>query len=77
MRTDVAIIGACPAGLTASISSAKAGAKTAIIEANTSAGRKLLRTGRNGQNEGHRNQSCPPDVRRINFSIHFTLSSLF
>ena len=45
MRTDVAIIGAGPAGLMASISSAKAGAKTAIIEANTSAGRKLLRTG--------------------------------
>ena len=53
MRTDVAIIGAGPAGLMASISSAKAGAKTAIIEANTSAGRKLLRTGRTRCNLTH------------------------
>jgi predicted Rossmann fold flavoprotein len=37
----------------ASISSAKAGAKTAIIEANTSAGRKLLRTGRTRCNLTH------------------------
>jgi len=53
MRTDVAIIGAGPAGLMASISSAKAGAKTAVIEANTSAGRKLLRTGRTRCNLTH------------------------
>jgi hypothetical protein len=53
MRTDVAIIGAGPAGLAASISSAKAGAKTAVIEANTSAGRKLLRTGRTRCNLTH------------------------
>jgi predicted Rossmann fold flavoprotein len=37
----------------ASIFSAKAGAKTAIIEANTSAGRKLLRTGRTRCNLTH------------------------
>ena len=53
MKTDVAIIGAGPAGLMASISSAKAGAKTTVIEANTSAGRKLLRTGRTRCNLTH------------------------
>jgi predicted Rossmann fold flavoprotein len=53
MKTDVAVIGGGPAGLMASISSAEAGAKTAIIEANTSAGRKLLRTGRTRCNLTH------------------------
>jgi predicted Rossmann fold flavoprotein len=53
MKTDVAVIGAGPAGLTASICSAKAGVKTAVIEANTSAGRKLLRTGRTRCNLTH------------------------
>lgn len=37
----------------ASISSAKAGAKTSIVEANTTAGRKLLRTGRTRCNLTH------------------------
>ncbi len=53
MRTDVAVIGGGAAGLMASISSAEGGAKTAIIEANTSAGRKLLRTGRTRCNLTH------------------------
>lgn len=53
MRTDVAIIGAGPGGLAAAISSAKAGVKTAVVEANTSAGRKLLRTGRTRCNLTH------------------------
>lgn len=53
MKTDIAVIGAGPAGLMASICSAKAGVKTTIIEANTSAGRKLLRTGRTRCNLTH------------------------
>ena len=53
MRTEIAIIGAGPAGLMAAISAAQAGAKTAVIEANTSAGRKLLRTGRTRCNLTH------------------------
>jgi len=53
MKTQVCIIGAGPAGLTAAISAAKAGAETALIEANSSAGRKLLRTGRTRCNLTH------------------------
>lgn len=53
MKTDVAIIGAGPAGLMASISCAEAGAKTIIVETNTSAGRKLLKTGRTRCNLTH------------------------
>jgi len=45
VRTKVVIIGAGPAGLMAAIFSAGAGSATMIIEANTSAGRKLLLTG--------------------------------
>lgn len=45
MRTEICIIGAGPAGLIASIFAAEAGAQTIVIEANTSAGRKLLLTG--------------------------------
>lgn len=53
MKTQVCIIGAGPAGLMASISAAKAGAETALIEANSSPGRKLLRTGRTRCNLTH------------------------
>lgn len=53
MKTQVCIIGAGPAGLMAAISAAKAGAETALIEANSSAGRKLLRTGRTRCNLTH------------------------
>jgi predicted Rossmann fold flavoprotein len=45
MNVKVCIIGAGPAGLTAAIFSADAGAGTIVIEANSSPGRKLLLTG--------------------------------
>ncbi|HUT30150.1 MAG TPA: NAD(P)/FAD-dependent oxidoreductase [Sedimentisphaerales bacterium] len=45
METDVCIVGAGPAGLTAAIFAAQKGAQTTVIEGNTTAGRKLLRTG--------------------------------
>ena len=45
METDVCIIGAGPAGLLASVFSAQSGAKTVVVEHNTSACRKLLHTG--------------------------------
>jgi predicted Rossmann fold flavoprotein len=45
MKTDVSIIGAGPAGLCAAIFAAQAGAKTIVLERNTTACRKLLRTG--------------------------------
>jgi predicted Rossmann fold flavoprotein len=45
METDVCITGAGPAGLLASIFSAQRGAKTVILERNTTACRKLLYTG--------------------------------
>lgn len=45
MKTDVCIIGAGPAGLCAAILAAQAGAKALVIERNTAACRKLLRTG--------------------------------
>ncbi len=44
-KTKVCVIGAGPAGLMAAVFSAKAGARTTLIEANTNAGRKLLITG--------------------------------
>lgn len=46
MKTQVCVIGAGPAGLMAAIAAAENGAKTAIAESNTAAGRKLLCTGR-------------------------------
>jgi len=45
MKTSVCIIGAGPAGLMAAVHSAKSKADTTVIEANTTAGRKLLITG--------------------------------
>ena len=45
METDVFIVGAGPAGLTAAIFAAQKGAQTTVVEVNTTAGRKLLRTG--------------------------------
>jgi predicted Rossmann fold flavoprotein len=53
MEFDVCIIGAGPAGLTAALFAARAGAKTAIIEAGATAGRKLLKTGRTRCNLTH------------------------
>ena len=46
MQTDICIIGAGPAGVFAAIFAAQSGAKVLIVERNTSACRKLLRTGR-------------------------------
>ena len=45
METKVCIIGAGPAGLMSAIFAAQAGAKTSVIEKNTTAGCKLLLTG--------------------------------
>ncbi|HUW18393.1 MAG TPA: NAD(P)/FAD-dependent oxidoreductase [Sedimentisphaerales bacterium] len=45
MGTKVCIIGAGPAGLMAAIFAAGANTETTVVEANTTAGRKLLRTG--------------------------------
>lgn len=53
MKTDICIIGAGPAGLFAAICTAQTGAKTLIVERNTSAARKLLRTGRTRCNLTH------------------------
>ena len=53
MKTQVCIIGAGPAGLMAAISAANAGAETILVEGNSSAGRKLLRTGRTRCNLTH------------------------
>jgi len=45
IETDVCIIGAGPAGLLASIYAAHKGAKTLVVETNSTPGLKLLRTG--------------------------------
>jgi len=45
MDADLCIIGSGPAGLMAAVASASKGAKTAICESNSSAGKKLLLTG--------------------------------
>ncbi len=62
MRTKICVIGAGPAGLMAAISSAGAGCPTIIIEANTSAGRKLLLTGAGRCNLTH--QTEPAEIVR-------------
>ncbi len=53
MKTEVCIIGTGPAGILASIFSAQSGAKTIIVERNTTACRKLLHTGRGRCNLTH------------------------
>ena len=45
METEICIIGAGPAGLTAAIFAAEGGVHTTIIEGNTTSGRKLMLTG--------------------------------
>lgn len=52
-ETDIAIIGAGPAGMMAAIAAAESGKRVAIFEANTTAGRKLLATGRGRCNLTH------------------------
>ncbi|HLB73030.1 MAG TPA: NAD(P)/FAD-dependent oxidoreductase [Sedimentisphaerales bacterium] len=76
MKTDVCIIGAGPAGLCASIFAAQAGAKTLILERNTTAGRKLLRTGRGRCNLTHTGsvddfaKAYGPSGRFLKHSLH-------
>jgi predicted Rossmann fold flavoprotein len=53
MKTQVCIVGAGPAGLSAAIFAAQAGAKVLLIERGTVAGRKLLKTGRGRCNLTH------------------------
>jgi predicted Rossmann fold flavoprotein len=62
MDVKVCIIGAGPAGLTAAIFSADAGAGTIVIEANSSPGRKLLLTGGGRCNLTH--QAEPREIAR-------------
>jgi predicted Rossmann fold flavoprotein len=62
MRAEICIIGAGPAGLMASIFAAKEGARTMVIEANTSPGRKLLLTGAGRCNLTH--QALPRQLIR-------------
>ena len=70
METTVCIIGAGPAGLMAAISSATAGARTAVVDGNTAAGRKLLLTGGGRCNFTH--QATPDElVRAIGTSGRF------
>jgi len=54
METEICIIGAGPAGLTAAIFAAQAGAHTTIIECNTTPGRKLMLTGAGRCNLTHK-----------------------
>lgn len=53
MKYDVCIIGGGAAGLMASVFAAQNGAKCAIVEKNTTVGRKLLKTGRGRCNLTH------------------------
>jgi len=62
MKTGICIIGAGPAGLTAGIFAAQAGAHTTLIEANTTPGRKLLLTGAGRCNFTHKAE--PAEVVR-------------
>lgn len=62
MRIEICIIGAGPAGLMAAIFAAEAGARTTVIEANTSPGRKLLLTGAGRCNLTH--QAAPRELVR-------------
>ncbi len=54
MKTEICIIGAGPAGLTAAIFAAQGSAHTTIIEGNTTAGRKLMLTGAGRCNLTHK-----------------------
>jgi len=62
METEICIIGAGPAGLMAAIFAAEAGARTVVVEANTSPGRKLLLTGGGRCNLTH--QASPQELVR-------------
>ena len=53
MVIDVCVVGGGPAGLMAGIFAARGGAEVIVLERNTTAGRKLLRTGRGRCNVTH------------------------
>lgn len=53
METQICILGAGPAGLMAAIFAAEAQVQALVIERNTTAGRKLLKTGRGRCNFTH------------------------
>ena len=73
---DVLVIGAGPAGLFASIHAAAAGARTAVAELNTVAGRKLLLTGAGRCNLSHAGsvrdflQALGPKRKFLSYSLH-------
>ena len=58
VKTQIAIIGAGPAGLMAAEVLAQGGAGVTLYDAMPSAGRKLLMAGRGGLNLTHRSR-CP------------------
>jgi len=76
MKTEICIIGAGPAGLMAAIFAAHAGAKTVVIEANATAGRKLLLTGGGRCNFTHQGtaeetaRAFGPKGRFLRYSLH-------
>jgi len=77
MKTEICIIGAGPAGLTAAIFAAQAGAHTTVIEANTTPGRKLLLTGAGRCNLTHKTDPAelvrtlgPPQGRFLSYCLY-------
>ncbi|MFZ2146973.1 MAG: NAD(P)/FAD-dependent oxidoreductase [Sedimentisphaerales bacterium] len=77
METEVCIIGAGPAGLTASIFAAQADTHTTVIEANTTPGRKLLLTGAGRCNLTHKADPTelvrtlgPPQGRFLSYCLY-------
>ena len=67
METEISIIGAGPAGLTAAIFAAQGGAHTTIVEGNTTAGRKLMLTGAGRCNLTH--MASPAELVRTFGSV--------
>lgn len=76
MKFDVCITGGGAAGLMASVFAAQSGAKTAIIEKNTTVGRKLLKTGRGRCNLTHTG-TIDDFVREYDFCGRFLKHSLY
>lgn len=67
MKTEICIIGAGPAGLTAAIFAAQGGAHVTIIEGNTTPGRKLMLTGAGHCNLTH--NASPAELVRTFGSV--------
>jgi hypothetical protein len=76
MTYDLCIIGGGAAGLMASIFAAQTGAKVAIIEKNTTVGRKLLKTGRGRCNITHTG-TIDDFVREYDFCGRFLKHCLY